>query len=574
MPSSMPSKTPVPFQCGAVFAVDECTIVLNADIVCTGNALTPATRLTGLNQTLDCDGNTITDLDGGVNTIIAAGGTIIRNCTIVSDATGAAILIDENQVRTRQAAVTSTGLFAIDTVTVTDGPAGGLVTGIRGVFVTVAPQLNITNSVVTEATNGIVIASSVRTLQLTVLRTKSNMNSNRGLAILSPLVRSNIINSEFCRNRVDDVFNDGIIDSSSQVTCLDSSGANPVFCNLICFVCAMTYSQNGITISLTDDIDCTRTAAASAVILTGQNQVLNCNGNTITDQDGGQAVITAGGGTTIRNCTIVTDATDGIRIADAEAATTSTGVFVLDNVSVTGASVDGLLARFTTAVTSRLTITNSDFSTNGGDGIFIPATTTPLTVTLQNVEANNNVNNGIDVNSATTLTMTDVTANTNGVASDLDGIRIDGVTDSTLMNVTSNGSGNNGIGIIGTTASATLTDVTTNMNGQDGIGIGGRPTAVRLTSVISNMNAGDGIFVQPLAGATAVTVMEVIANENGDDGIDFAAPGITAVISNSVFCDNGDFDVENDGTINPNVQNRCTNPGGGTTPIICALACP
>jgi hypothetical protein len=353
---------------------------------------------------------------------------------------------------------------------------------------------------------------------------------------------------------------------------------------LVLFICGMTYADDDITIELLSDVICDDTPTTQ---FTGANQILDCfTANTITYQNSvalGASILLAGG-TTMQNCNLINDSIDGIQIEVAQAATTSTGVFVVDNVSVTGASDDGLQAAFTTAVTSQLTIANSDFSGNG-NGFYIPFTTTPLTANIANVMTNNNMFIGIEIEGGNdvTVTLTDVSATNNGD----DGVDIEESLTVTLQNV------DNGIDVSDVTT-LTLTDETSTMNGDDGVLIT-FVSDVTLMNVTANSNGGDGVDIEVTltvtlqnveannnmdndievfdVDVTTFTLTASTANNNGLNGLDIDV-GINTDISDSVFCADVGLDINNDGTINMNDQNTCfTTLSAIPDPLNCAFAC-
>jgi hypothetical protein len=175
--SLSPSSAPSTFFCGRNYNADDITIELSSNIDCSG--ILPYVLLSGMDQVLDCNGFTITDTDGGAFTLIAAGGTTIRNCTIVSDATGATILIDESQ-----ADVASSGIFMLDYVTLRGQFSVSFTDALEVRLTSTNPVLTVSNSDFSMNSYGTFLATSTNTANVTIQNYISSDNSGDGIYIV------------------------------------------------------------------------------------------------------------------------------------------------------------------------------------------------------------------------------------------------------------------------------------------------------------------------------------------------------------------------------------------------------
>jgi hypothetical protein len=140
-------------------------------------------------------------------------------------------------------------------------------------------------------------------------------------------------------------------------------------------------------------LDCT--ASGNAISLQGMNQALDCRGNTIFSS--GMFAIRATKGTVIQNCVVdvSSGSQDGIVLADDGIG--STGSYIVQNVSVTGASGNryGLLVEPSSPSSIDVLIEESTFPNNRGFGIGILASTgVAISATITNVVATAGGRNG------------------------------------------------------------------------------------------------------------------------------------------------------------------------------------
>ena len=181
-----------------------------------------------------------------------------------------------------------------------------------------------------------------------------------------------------------------------------------------------------------------------------------------------------------------------------------------------------------------------DFDLVGGD------------ITIRNMIANGSNNDGIDVevsNGSRTITITDTVVNNNGSS----GLNLDGP-DGTVVfvqNIEANQNISEGIDIDNATNTDNLTvtilDSVTRMNGTMANGDAGTVVRTRGTLTIRNLNAsnneGPGLALLDL---TQTNISDSIFENNGPnttlDGI-FLAAGGTVTIERSRFIDNGDTGI-------------------------------
>jgi hypothetical protein len=171
------------------------------------------------------------------------------------------------------------------------------------------------------------------------------------------------------------------------------------------FACNVNYMEDDITIKMSGSFDC---STNGTVILSGADQTLECDGPEfpLVDMDGSQFTVILAGGSTIRNCFIMSTALDAAILIDESqvaAGTTSTGVFTLDTVFVVGGASlgDGLEGRTFTSPNVTLNIMNSGFIlSNNGIYIADPVNTNQLALNLNTVGANSNLNAGILIGDA------------------------------------------------------------------------------------------------------------------------------------------------------------------------------
>jgi hypothetical protein len=139
-----------------------------------------------------------------------------------------------------------------------------------------------------------------------------------------------------------------------------------------------------------------------------------------------------------------------------------------------------------------------------------------------------------------------------------DGVFIDGATNGTFTNGSYSSNGNHGIELINFTGTITLTDVTANTNVFNGFEV--RTSAiVNLVRGTFSSNLVGGIHAQNLT--TSLTLTEVTANLNGEDGLD-ADPIPTVTVNRGTYNNNTQQGIDLD-DITTVVLNQVTASNNG-----------
>jgi hypothetical protein len=197
---------------------------------------------------------------------------------------------------------------------------------------------------------------------------------------------------------------------------------------------------------------------------------------------------------------------------------------VVRNVTANGNAEDGLQID---ANNHAITVENSTFNDNFGDGFNPFDTTAPLIVS--NVTANGNAEDGMELNVSGDVTVVEVTANgSQGIGFGGDGIAISTVGEVQIYGVVANNNLNDGI----STDSGTSTTGVAGLTG---------PSSVLLEDSSAAGNGDDG-FEFDATGS--VTVTRSFGFENGDDGFDILASTVTATDSRANNNGSEGFEVE------------------------------
>jgi hypothetical protein len=198
-------------------------------------------------------------------------------------------------------------------------------------------------------------------------------------------------------------------------------------------------------------------------------------------------------------------------------------------------------------------------------------------VSLSQATSQENTLDGIFV-SSTSVTLRNVRANNNGADADLfgdneyQGIEIDSAEDVSLTDVTAKNNYETNVLIDGEPLTRTVEITNATLKGSEtdsGLGITASTEGneVTVTNLTATGNDADGIF---LAAATAEVTRSTLSG-NGDAGIDFTAVSGSASISQSSLINNEDAAVENqaDGVTVDATGNWWGDPAGpGTEAII------
>lgn len=218
-----------------------------------------------------------------------------------------------------------------------------------------------------------------------------------------------------------------------------------------------------------------------------------------------------------------------------------TGALILENNIVTDAGGTGLLAINTGSVT----ITDGSYSNNNNDGILLD---TVGDVTLTNVTADNNVQeSGLDIDGATSLTVTGGSFSGNGNGIGDHGLDIDSITGSvSVSDVTANDNADSGLSVNGA-SDLVVTNGTFNLNSGDGIDVDS-VADVTLTNVTTDGNTGNGASVD--GATTQLTVTDATLTGNGLNGL-LVEDAATITVTGGTFNGNGTnatgLDAENNG---------------------------
>jgi transcriptional regulator with XRE-family HTH domain len=195
-----------------------------------------------------------------------------------------------------------------------------------------------------------------------------------------------------------------------------------------------------------------------------------------------------------------------------------------------------------------ITVMNSTFNNNTGDGFNPFDSTAPLIVS--NVTANGNGEDGMELNVSGDITISGATTNGNlGVSFGGDGIATATTGSVTISDVTANGNAVDGVstdtatsttGIagLGGAASVTLEDSVAADNGDDGFEFKATG-AVTIDRASATFNPDDGFDIQ----ANHIAIADSIAGDNDDDGFELDSPGDISV-TRSTASHNGDDGFE------------------------------
>ena len=274
---------------------------------------------------------------------------------------------------------------------------------------------------------------------------------------------------------------------------------------------------------------------------------------------------------TVANVTVLDFAGSGIVICGGvfpDCDEDLSGVLV-QHVVATGHGADGI--SIDGRVVTKVRITESALSGNGGSGIHCNAAQSLLGTRIEGSVARNNSGGGADLIAVSDMVgtlVTDFVAVHNGGS----GIQINGAQrtmKTKLMNVTVTENASSGITVrAGSEVSATtISSAVASFNDNDGVefGSGNLITASTLKGVVANTNLGAGIRINAGGKVVGARITDAKAVGNAGEGIHFGSgDGVTRVnVSRTIVAGNAGIGLRLQGTLNVVKEVRANGNGAG-----------
>jgi hypothetical protein len=345
------------------------------------------------------------------------------------------------------------------------------------------------------------------------------------------------------------------------------------FDNLIAELSGGTYSGNGVIwvestydpnedsadIDLRNDLPTELPLLGDLTILggwdgvSGSTSVDPTNPSTLDDR---LRIINWTGNVSVSNLTINAGARHQLLIMN-------DGDISVDNVNVTGASSgSGAFLDncgefdFPCTRSGDVTVTNSDFSGNTGQGLIVHS---GGQVEIKDSTANNNSANGILANGHSTAGSSLTIKNTTASDNTLDGINASNYQGDVKLSDTTTDNNRDGILVDTTYGNVSGTNITANLNSADGVDIDNTNGSVYLGNVTASDNTDNGVEVYNADGGAVLKC--VTAANNGGDGVYVGATD-NVTVKCSTITDNTDDGVDIDLAVNAQVLS-VTSTGSG-----------
>ncbi len=201
---------------------------------------------------------------------------------------------------------------------------------------------------------------------------------------------------------------------------------------------------------------------------------------------------------------------------------------------------------------------STDLDCDGGNGVTVTAVTVHLDCNNHDITGSGTY--GIQFNDVSNSTI--INCNVTGYG---EGIFINSGSSNTILDSTANSNGDNGIYLVNSTGNVIGPNVTMNSNSGAGIYLDHSDNN-ELTNVTANLNSNIGIY---LYVSNSNDLNNIIANQNGNDGFVFQESGSNS-LTDSTATDNGTYDIYNytnssyaQSTVSGNTcgENKCAQDG-------------